>query len=107
MIDGYALLHDCSAAAVDVATEIAMDAGVPVSFDLVPHTIDRRLPAGRIEPFLDRASIRIAEAPTLAGFSACNHHPNRPPGMPPSWSSACPAGTTDQLRPVSSGTDTR
>ena len=49
VIDGYALLHDRSAAAVDVATEIAMDAGVPVSFDLVPHTIDQQVAAGRIE----------------------------------------------------------
>ena len=66
VIDGYAVLHDRSAAAVDLATEIALSAGVPVSFDLVPHTIDQQLPARRIEPFLRRASMNIAEAPTLA-----------------------------------------
>ncbi len=66
VIDGYALLHDGSAAAVDAATEIAVAAGVPVSFDVVPHTIDLRLPARRIEPFLHRAAIRIVEAPTVA-----------------------------------------
>ena len=66
VIDGYALLNQRSAAAVDLATQIAVDAGVPVSFDLVPHKIDERLPVDRIEPFLRRASITIAEAPTLA-----------------------------------------
>ena len=34
------MLHDRSAAAVDLATQIADAAGVPVSFDLVPHWID-------------------------------------------------------------------
>ncbi|MGV1027607.1 MAG: hypothetical protein ACOYBU_03695 [Dermatophilaceae bacterium] len=60
------MLHNRSAAAVDLATEIAVNAGVPVSFDLVPHTIDQQLPARRIEPFLRRASLNTAEAPTLA-----------------------------------------
>lgn len=66
VIDGYALLNDGSAAAVDLATQIAVEAGIPVSFDLVPHKIDERLPAWRIDPFLRRASLSIAEAPTLA-----------------------------------------
>ena len=66
VIDGYALLNDNSAAAVDLATQIAVEAGIPVSFDLVPHKIDERLPAWRIDPFLRRASLSIAEAPTLA-----------------------------------------
>jgi len=66
VIDGYALLNETSAAAVDLATQIAVDAGIPVSFDLVPHKIDERLPACRIDPFLRRASLSIAEAPTLA-----------------------------------------
>ena len=80
VIDGYALLHDCSAAAVDVATEIAMDAGVPVSFDVVPHTIDEQVPAWRIETFLDLASIRIAEAPTLARLLGLPPSPEPSPG---------------------------
>ncbi|MGV1008896.1 MAG: PfkB family carbohydrate kinase [Dermatophilaceae bacterium] len=66
VVDGYALLHERSAAAVDLATQIAVDAGIPVSFDLVPHKIDERLPAWQIDPFLRRASLSIAEAPTLA-----------------------------------------
>ena len=66
VVDGYALLHERSAAAVDLATQIAVEAGIPVSFDLVPHKIDERLPACRIDPFLRRASLSIAEAPTLA-----------------------------------------
>ncbi|MGB8380260.1 MAG: PfkB family carbohydrate kinase [Dermatophilaceae bacterium] len=66
VIDGYALLHDRSAAAVDLATQIADAAGVPVSFDLVPHKIDERVAASRIAPFLRFASMRIVEAPTVA-----------------------------------------
>lgn len=105
VIDGYALLHDRSAAAAAVATEIAMDAGVPVSFDLVPHNIDERLPAGRIEPFLDRASIRIAEAPTLARLLCLPPSPEPSSGYAAELVDACPAGTSDQPRPVSCGTD--
>lgn len=79
VIDGYALLHHRSAAAVELATEIAMTAGVPVSFDLVPHKIDRQLPAWQIEPFLDRASLTIAEAPTLAGILGLRTPPEPSP----------------------------
>ena len=104
VIDGYALLHDCSAAAVDVATQIAMDAGVPVSFDLVPHTIDQQVPAGRIEPFLDRASIRIAEAPTLARLLGLPPSPEPSPGYAAELVERLPGGheqiSPDQFRAV-------
>jgi sugar/nucleoside kinase (ribokinase family) len=66
VVDGYALLHERSAAAVALATDLAVRAGVPVCFDLVPHRIDERVPAREIWPLLRRASMRIAEAPTLA-----------------------------------------
>ena len=104
VIDGYALLHDCSAAAVDVATQIAMDAGVPVSFDLVPHTIDQQVPAGRIGPFLDRASIRIAEAPTLARLLGLPPSPEPSPEYAAELVAAparqARAISPDQFRPV-------
>ena len=70
-----------------MATQIAMDAGVPVSFDLIPHTIDQQVPAGRLEPFLDRASIRIAEAPTLARLLC----------LPPSPQPSSPVSAPRQL----------
>ncbi len=66
VIDGYAMLSEHSAAAVEVATRIAHAAGVPICFDLVPHHIDAQLAWDDLLPIMTRSSLLIAEVPTLA-----------------------------------------
>ncbi len=66
VIDGYAMLSEHSAGAVEVATRIAQAAGVPICFDLVPHHIDEQLAWADLLPIMTRSSLLIAEVPTLA-----------------------------------------
>lgn len=65
VIDGYALLEETSAQAVDVAVDIAVEAGVPVCFDIVPHRIDRHLSFDELRPFIRRSSMISTEAHTV------------------------------------------
>lgn len=64
-LDGYALLNETTAGAADAACEIAVAAGVPVSFDIVPHRIDRFVTMDELRPFLHRSSLITTEAHTL------------------------------------------
>lgn len=64
--DGYALLSPVSRAALHAAARTARDAGTRVAFDLVPHDIDARLPAGAVLPMLALSDLVVSEAPTLA-----------------------------------------
>ncbi|GLZ10915.1 hypothetical protein Acsp04_11500 [Actinomadura sp. NBRC 104425] len=64
--DGYALLAPVSRAALRAAVRIAREAGTLVAFDLVPHDVDRRLPAAEAVPVLEAADVVITEVPTLA-----------------------------------------
>ncbi|GAA4101599.1 hypothetical protein [Actinomadura miaoliensis] len=64
--DGYALLAPVSRAALRAAVQVAREAGTLVAFDLVPHDIDRRLPAAEAMPVLEAADVVITEVPTLA-----------------------------------------
>ncbi|GAA4129427.1 hypothetical protein [Actinomadura keratinilytica] len=64
--DGYALLAPVSRAALRAAVRIAREAGTLVAFDLVPHDVDRRLPAAEAVPVLEAADVVISEVPTLA-----------------------------------------
>lgn len=65
VIDGYALLEEATAEAVDVAVDLAVAAGVPVCFDIVPHRIDSLLAFERLRPFIHRSSLITTEAQTL------------------------------------------
>lgn len=64
-LDGYALLDANTAGAAHAACEIAVAAGVPVSFDVVPHRIDRYVSFDQLRPFLHRSSLITTEAHTL------------------------------------------
>lgn len=66
VVDGYALLSDSSAAAIELATALAADARVPIAFDIVPHRIDERLTLTDLMPCLERSSVVWVEANTLA-----------------------------------------
>lgn len=66
VVDGYALLAPRSADAVDLATTLAYQDGVPICVDVVPHHIDELVPAARLWPWVRRASLVTVEAPTLA-----------------------------------------
>lgn len=65
-LDGYSLLSPVSGAALRAAARLARDAGTRVAFDVVPHDVDARLPAGDVLPALALADLVISEAPTLA-----------------------------------------
>lgn len=65
VIDGYGLLGESSGEALDVATELAVAAGVPICFDIVPHVIDRYLSFDELRPFFIRSSLISVEAETL------------------------------------------
>lgn len=65
MVDGYALLEETSAEALDLALDIAVRAGVPVCFDIVPHRIDQHLSFEELVPFIHRSSLISVEAHTL------------------------------------------
>lgn len=65
VVDGYALLADPSAEAIDTAVELAVRAGVPVCFDVVPHQIDTRLELSDLRPFFHRASLVTIEVATM------------------------------------------
>lgn len=65
VVDGYALLGDSSAEALDTAVEIAVRAGVPICLDIVPHDIDRYLAMEHLMPFLVRSSLVTVEVHTL------------------------------------------
>ncbi len=64
-LDGYALLDETTAGAADAAADIAVTAGVPVFFDIVPHRIDRFVTFDQLRPFLHRSSLITTEAHTL------------------------------------------
>lgn len=65
VVDGYALMTDTTAEALDTAIQIAVDAGVPVCFDIVPHRIDRFVSFDQIRPLLHSSSLITTEAHTL------------------------------------------
>lgn len=65
VIDGYALLDETTAEATEVAAELAVAAGVPVCFDIVPHRIDKFVSFEQVRPFLRRSSLISTEAHTL------------------------------------------
>lgn len=65
VIDGYALLEESSAEALDLAVDLAVGAGVPVCFDVVPHRIDLYLTLDDLRSFLHRSSLISIEAHTL------------------------------------------
>lgn len=65
VIDGYALLSETTAYAMDTAVDIAVKAGVPVCFDVVPHRLDQHIRFEELEPFLARSSMITTEAHTL------------------------------------------
>lgn len=64
--DGYSLLAPASRGALRAALDVARRGGTLVAFDLVPHDIDRRLPAAEAAPVLGSVDVVITEVPTLA-----------------------------------------
>lgn len=65
VVDGYALLAPTSAAGLRAATALAASAGIPVALDIVPHSIDASVSFREMRDVIRRASLVIAEAPTL------------------------------------------
>lgn len=92
VVDGYALLSPGSAQALEVATEIAATAGVPIGFDVVPHRIDERLGLADLWPILRRSSLIWVEADTLARLIGYAGSRVRSPADVPDLVAALPAG---------------
>jgi sugar/nucleoside kinase (ribokinase family) len=69
--DGYFLRSAVATDALGTAMDIANMAGVPVVFDLVPHSLPKTTTAEVLAPLLHRSSYIVTVARTLVGL--CEH----------------------------------